>query len=204
MFLCQISVVGGRGLCYNIDERTSLLWRLLSTKALKGHVDYKKSKGQSLYWILQSVASDWESVLTDYLFVPSNYTSQIRGNKLQFERTDCLIRGNESQSERTDCLIWGNELPIRVNELLIRENGLHTIDIPIYLRLFCCWKSPCPFRAFVKEVLRKFSDIMIESSKIRLTYFWILWYTLLIHFVWLSLIIHLYRFIKCIVHCIWW
>ena len=189
MFLCQISVVGGRGLCYNIDERTSLLWRLLSTKALKGHVDYKKSKGKSLYWILQSVASDWESVLTDYLIVPSNiinYTSQIRGNKSQFERTDCLIRGDELQSERTDCLIWGNELPIRVNELLIRENGLHTSIYRFTYGFFCCWKSPCPFRAFVNEVLRKFSDIMIESSKNRLTYFWILWYTLLIHFVWLS------------------
>ena len=125
VFLCQIYVVGVRGLCYNIDERTSLLWRLLSSKALKGHVDYKKSKGKSLYWILQSVASDWESVLTDYLFVPSNYTSQIRGNKSQSERTDCLIRGNELQSKRTDCLIRGNELPIRVNELLIRENRLH-------------------------------------------------------------------------------
>ena len=49
----------------------------------------------------------------------------IRGNELQYERTDCLIRGNELQFERTGCPIRGNELLIRWNELLIRENGLH-------------------------------------------------------------------------------
>ena len=41
----------------------------------------------------------------------------IRGNQLQFERTDCLIRGNQLQCERTSCPILGNKLLIRENKL---------------------------------------------------------------------------------------
>ena len=127
-------------------------------------------------------------------------------------------------NSREQIAIWENGLSNSRERFAIRENGLSNLreritnpgeritypweritqfDIPIYLRVFFL-KISMSLRTFVKEVLRKFSDIIIESSKNRLTNFWFLWYTLLIHFVWLSLFIHLYRFIKCIVHCIWW
>ena len=65
-----------------------------------------------------------QSVLSNCNLFPRLKHPTIRRNKLQFERTDCLIRGYELQSERTDCLIRENELPIRGNGSLICENGL--------------------------------------------------------------------------------
>ena len=54
---------------------------------------------------------------------------------LQSEITSCLIWGNGLQHDRTDCLIRGNESPIRWNELLIRENGLHYLLMSSFLFL---------------------------------------------------------------------
>ena len=115
---------------------------LKNTKFLKRQVYFQKnSKGKSLHRFVESVSSDWESVLTDFNSFPRFKQFVFLDRNLFPRFQHPTIGGNELQSEITECLNRGNEY-LSVGTKTIPWEQFAQFDITIYLWLF--WKSPFP------------------------------------------------------------